>query len=134
MENAIRRQLTEEQTRLHNYYERVANLRQHFLQEDEILTSLRNKIAKEQQRKSRRKYLSSILADVRFRKSENDYNLTKTEDDLLFHYSELLKHKYKLEKLLPDDEILTSTRLTDVFSKQQEQLAEEVNGVNLIYF
>ncbi|EFA06627.1 TBC1 domain family member 31 [Tribolium castaneum] len=127
MERAIRNQLLEEQTRVQEYYERVANLREKFHQEDKILASLRHQIAKEQQLKSRRKYLSSIMDDVRFRKGEKGYALTKTEDELLFHYAELLKNKYKIEKLLNTDEVVTSTKLS--VDQQQEQLSNEINFV-----
>ncbi|XP_044263660.1 TBC1 domain family member 31 [Tribolium madens] len=127
MENAIRKQLLEEQTRLQEYYERVANLRDKFREEDKVLASLRTKIAKEQQLKSRRKYLSSIMDDVRFRKGEKDYTLTKVEDELLVHYSELLKNKYRIEKLLNSEEIATSTKIP--IDEQQQQLSSEIDRV-----
>jgi hypothetical protein len=130
MENAIRKQLLDEQERVQTYYERVAALRQKFLEEDKVLASLKTKIAKEQQLESRRKYLSSLLEDVKFKKRDKDYALTKVEDQLLSQYSELLKNKYKIERLLRQDYLPTSTKISDepsVLDKQQEVLAEEID-------
>lgn len=122
MENAIGKQLLQEQVRLQDYYERVATLRDKFREEDKVLASLKHKIAKEQQLKSRRKYLSSLIDDVRLRKGEQDYKLTKTEDELLFHFSELLKNKYKIEQLLGSNE-------DEILSKQQTHLSSEIDIV-----
>jgi hypothetical protein len=133
MENAIRKQLLDEQERVQTYYERVAALRQKFLEEDKVLASLKTKIAKEQQLESRRKYLSSLLEDVKFKKRDKDYALTKVEDQLLSQYSELLKNKYKIERLLRQDYLPTSTQISDepsVLDKQQEVLAEEIDYVS----
>jgi hypothetical protein len=133
MENAIRKQLLDEQERVQTYYERVAALRQKFLEEDKVLASLKTKIAKEQQLESRRKYLSSLLEDVKFKKRDKDYALTKVEDQLLSQYSELLKNKYKIERLLRQDYLPTSTKISDepsVLDKQQEVLAEEIDYVS----
>ncbi|XP_063908067.1 TBC1 domain family member 31 [Zophobas morio] len=129
MENAIRKQLLEEQDRVQTHYERIAKLREQFNAEDKVVASLKNKIAKEEQKKSRQKYLNSLLNDVSFQKKEKDYELTKVEDELLRNYSQLLKNKYKIEKLLPDG-TSTSTTPASTIDKHQQDLANEIRTVS----
>ena len=129
MENAIRKQLLEEQDRVQTHYERIAKLREQFNAEDKVVASLKNKIAKEEQKKSRQKYLNSLLNDVSFQKKEKDYELTKVEDELLRNYSQLLKNKYKIEKLLPEG-TSTSTTPASTIDKHQQDLANEIRTVS----
>ncbi|RZC41989.1 TBC1 domain family member 31 [Asbolus verrucosus] len=131
MENAVKKQLLEEQERVHNFYERMAQLRQKFREEDKVLGSLRNKIARGQQIKNRERYLSSLCDDVKLNRREKDYAMTKVEDELLYHYSELLRNKHKIEKLLGEEEVLfstkTSTEPSSIFLKQQQELSDEIS-------
>lgn len=106
--------------------EKLEKLRKSLINEEtEILNVTKQKLQERQQNEYKSK-LGLLLENLNLNETEHSAN--KLKNDLVQRYSELLKHKIKLEQfLMPEDGFLPSRRkYFDILHQHQDELNNEL--------
>lgn len=116
--------------RLLEHRKELANMRKLLHQEELGLQATSHHSLQLNVNRGKQRALEKILDAIEENRSNADVEVLKAEGDLLKHYSQLLKTREQIERLLMDEKPQEKKILTE----EQKLLDEEIHNVKLTFY
>ncbi|XP_049814764.1 TBC1 domain family member 31 isoform X1 [Schistocerca nitens] len=118
--------LQEEEDRVSEKRQKLAALRHELrMQKLEHLEAAREKLL-HQQTQQRQAALDRLIKDIARKRQREEEELKETEEEIQWHYTNLLARKQELEAELASQSLVDDTSGAEVLQKQQRQLVTEL--------